>query len=59
MYELERQTDNDNEPDADIERLWDRDTEDLGALEVFHFISFHMVAEKLYSGRGLDFESVA
>ena len=38
-FELERQTDNDNEPDLDLQRLSDRDTEDLGTLEVFHFIS--------------------
>ena len=38
-FELERQTGNDNEPDLDLQRPSDRDTEDLGALEVFHFIS--------------------
>ena len=36
IYELEPQTDNDNEPDSVLQRLWARDTEDLGALEVFH-----------------------
>ena len=44
IYELERQTDNDNEPDSDLQRLWARDSKDLGALKVFyfiHFISFH------------------
>ena len=41
IYELERQTDNDNEPDSDLQRLWARDTEDLGAIVVilFHFIA--------------------
>ena len=29
------------EPDSDLQRFWARDTEDLGALEVFYFISFH------------------
>ena len=36
---LERQTDNDNEPDSDLQRLWARDTEDLGTFEAVHFIS--------------------
>ena len=31
------------EPDSDLQSLWARDTEDLGALEVFHFISFHFI----------------
>ena len=28
------------EPDSDLQRLWARDTADLGALDVFHFITF-------------------
>ena len=38
VYEVERQTDNDNEPDSDFQRLWARDTDNLGALEDFYFI---------------------
>ena len=32
------------EPDSDLQRHWARDTEDLGALEVFHFISIHFIS---------------
>ena len=39
-YELERLTDNDNEPELDLQRLWAGDTVDLGALEVCHIILF-------------------
>ena len=42
IYELERQTDNDNESDSDLQRLLARDTEDLGAIEVFYF-QFHFI----------------
>ena len=38
---LELQTDNNNEPDSDLQRLWARDTKDLGVLEVFYFY-FHL-----------------
>ena len=39
------------EPDSDLQRLWARDTDDLGALEVFHsiFIShFKNVKDKMW-----------
>ena len=41
---LERQTDNDNEPDSDLQRLWARDTEDLGTFEAVHFISKNILS---------------
>ena len=40
---MERQTDNDKEPDSDLQRLWAWDTEDFGALEVFFHLSFFKV----------------
>ena len=30
--------DDDNEPDSDLQRLWARDTEDLGAIKKYIFI---------------------
>ena len=42
------------EPDPDLQRLWAWDTEDLGALEVFHFIfiSFHFISFHFITCRG-------
>ena len=52
IYELKRQTDNDNESDSDLQRLWARDTEDLGALEDFHFISYWMTETFIFAQMG-------
>ena len=48
IYELERQTDNDNEPDSDLQRLGARDTDDSGVLEVYHYIHFHFILFSLW-----------